>query len=153
MIIVHLFKIGIMKKLVFVFILFLSVGVFAQSSQFDKVIKNTKQSYLDRGYKLVTQKGDSIVTGEPLVSPIIDLDYNNYYIVLVQLDGCFYCEYDLQFVDEKEYLLGLDYEFVVKDGLKQGVYKFHNEENQTGKYVVFLESDLPYYANIFVFRK
>ncbi len=142
-----------MKKLAFILILFFSVGAFAQTSKFVETISKTKQSYLDRGYKLVAEKGDSILTAEPLVGPVIDLDYNNYYIVLVQLDGCYYCEYDLQFVDDDDYLLNVDYEFEVKDGLKQGVCKFHNDANKTGKYVVFLESDLPYYANIFIFKK
>ncbi|PLX09798.1 MAG: hypothetical protein C0596_00505 [Marinilabiliales bacterium] len=125
----------------------------AQTSEFAKLIDKTKQSYLDRGYELIAQKSDSIVSGVPLVSPEINLDYKTYYIVLVQLDGCFYCEYDIQFVDDKDYLFELDYEFLVEDGLKQGVYKFNNEQNTTGKYVVFLDSDLPYYANIFIFKK
>lgn len=142
-----------MKKLAFIFILFFSLGAFAQTSEFTKILSKTKQSYLDRGYNLVAERGDSIYTSAPLVSPEINLDYNNYYIVLVQLDGCFYCEYNLQFVDDKEYLLDVDYEFEVKDGLKQGICKFQNDVNKTGKYVVFLESDLPYYANIFVFKK
>lgn len=142
-----------MKKLAFILLLFISVGAFAQTSEFSKLIDKTKQSYIDRGYTLVAQKGDSIVTGVPLVSPDINLDYKTYYIVLVQLDGCFYCEYDLQFVDDKEYLYELEYEFKVEDGLKQGIYKFNNEDNAKGKYVVFLDSDLPYYANIFIFKK
>jgi len=142
-----------MKKLAFIILFFISIGVMAQTSEFAKLIDKTKQSYLDRGYELIAQKSDSIVSGVPLVSPEINLDYKTYYIVLVQLDGCFYCEYDLQFVDDKDYLFELDYEFLVEDGLKQGVYKFNNEQNTTGKYVVFLDSDLPYYANIFIFKK
>ncbi len=142
-----------MKKILFLVLLALPFCVFAQSSDFTKNIKKTRQSYIDRGYKPVVELGDSISTENPLVSPIINLDYNTYYIVVVQLDGCFYCEYDLQFVDSEEYLLKLDFEFEVKDGLKQGIYKFNNDKNQTGKYVVFLDSDLPYYANIFVFKR
>ncbi|MDD4150745.1 MAG: hypothetical protein PHE33_12040 [Bacteroidales bacterium] len=142
-----------MKKLTFLILLVLPFWGFTQSSDFVKIINQTKQSYIDRGYKPVAEIGDSISTKLPLVTPLINLDYNTYYIVVVQLDGCYYCEYDLQFVDSEEYLFKVDYEFEVKDGLKQGIYKFTNDENKTGKYVVFLDSDLPYYANIFVFKR
>jgi hypothetical protein len=142
-----------MKKLAFIFLIFISVGVFAQTKEFTEQLRKTEQSYLDRGYKLVVKHSDSIVEGVPLVSPVIDLDYNTFYIVLVQLDGCKYCEYELQFVDDNDYLLTLDYKFVMENGLKQGLYKFQNESNKTGKYVVFLDSELPYFANIFVFKK
>ena len=142
-----------MKKIAFLILLVLPFCGFTQSSEFVKNINQTKQSYIDRGYKPVTEIGDSISTMSPLVTPLINLDYNTYYIVVVQLDGCFYCEYDLQFVDSEEYLFKVDYESEVKDGLKQGIYKFTNDENKTGKYVVFLDSDLPYYANVFVFKR
>ncbi|MDD2635814.1 MAG: hypothetical protein PHW82_09980 [Bacteroidales bacterium] len=142
-----------MKKILFLVLLVFPFCVFAQSLEFEKTIQKTKQSYIDRGYKPVVELGDSISTVNPLVTPIINLDYNTYYIVVVQLDGCFYCEYDLQFVDSEEYLFKVDYEFEVKNGIKQGIYKFTNDENKTGKYVVFLDSDLPYYANVFVFKR
>jgi hypothetical protein len=142
-----------MKKIAFIILIILPFGLFSQSDAFKKEIDKTRQSYMDRGYKLVSEKADSIFTGKPLVTPEISLDYQTYYIVLVQLDGCFYCEYKLQYVDDQDFLLDVDFDYEVKDGLKQGVYKFDNKENKNGKYVVFLDSDLPYYANIFVFKK
>jgi hypothetical protein len=63
----------------------------AQTKEFLEITAKTQQSYLDRGYKLVSFVSDSVIDVEPLVTPIIDLDYNTYYIVLVQLDGCVYC--------------------------------------------------------------
>jgi hypothetical protein len=47
----------------------------------------------------------------------------------------------------------LEPEIVVENNLKQAIYRFDNEENSKGKYVVLLNSKLPYYANIFVFKK
>ncbi len=144
-----------MKKLLFIVIsiLFISTISSAQSSDFKKVVAKTKQSYIDRGYKLVVHKSDSIISGSPLVTPQINFNYKTYYVVVVQLDGCFYCDYDLQFVDEKDYLFELDTKFEIENNLKQCIYKFENPENITGKYVVFLKSEMYYYANIFVFKR
>jgi hypothetical protein len=125
----------------------------AQTKDFVELTSKTKQSYLDRGYKLVSYTADSVIDVEPLVTPIVDLDYNTYYIVLVQLDGCVYCNYELKFVDAEDFLLPVNFEFFTENGIKQAVYKFQNDVNKTGKFVVFAESDLPYFANIFVFKK
>lgn len=142
-----------MKNLAYLILFILPFSALAQSADFTKNIDNTRQSYLDRGYKLVAEKSDSIIIGTPLVTPEIWFDYQTYYIVLVQLDGCFYCEYKLQFVDEENVLHDVDFDYKVVDGLKQGICKFDNKENKKGKYVVFLDSDLPYYANIFIFKR
>lgn len=125
----------------------------AQTKEFMELTSKTQQSYLDRGYKLVSFVADSVIDVEPLVTPVIDFDFNTYYIVLVQLDGCVYCNYELKFVDAEDYLLPVSFEFFTENGIKQGIYKFQNAENRTGKFVVFAESDLPYFANIFVFKK
>lgn len=125
----------------------------AQTKEFIELTSKTQQSYLDRGYKLVSFTSDSVIDVEPLVTPIVDLDYNTYYIVLVQLDGCIYCNYELKFVDAEDYLLPVNFEFFNENGIKQAVYKFQNDINKTGKFVVFADSDLPYFANVFVFKK
>jgi hypothetical protein len=125
----------------------------AQTKDFLELTSKTQQSYIDRGYKLVSFVADSVINVEPIVTPIVDLDYNTYYIVLVQLDGCVYCNYELKFVDSDDYLLPVNFEYFNENGIKQGVYKFQNNENKTGKFVVFAESELPYFANIFVFKK
>ena len=125
----------------------------AQTKEFLEITAKTQQSYLDRGYKLVSFVSDSVIDVEPLVTPIIDLDYNTYYIVLVQLDGCVYCNYELKFVDSEDFLLPVNFEFLNENGIKQAIYKFQNDINKTGKFVVFADSDLPYFANIFVFKK
>ncbi len=142
-----------MKNILFILALLLSVTSFAQTKQFQDLTNKTKQSYLDRGYTLVNFSGDSITTAEPLVTPMIDLDYNTYYIVLVQIDGCVYCNYDINFVDDQEFLFPIEHESITENGLKQGIVKFQNDTNKIGKYVLFLDSDLPYYANIFIFAK
>lgn len=128
-------------------------NLFSQTKDFVDLTSKTQQSYLDRGYKLVSFTADSLLDIEPLVTPIVELDYNTYYIVLVQLDGCVYCNYELKFVDSDDYLLPISFEFFTENGIKQAVYKFQNDVNKTGKFVVFADSDLPYYANVFVFKK
>jgi hypothetical protein len=142
-----------MKSLLLIIAFLISITTFSQTKQFQELTQKTKQSYLDRGYTLVNYSGDSVRKNLPLVTPMLDFDYNTYYIVLVQVDGCVYCNYEINYVDDKEYLLPVNYEFVTENGLKQGVFKFQNDANKTGKYVVFLDSDLPYYVNIFVFMK
>ena len=146
-------KIYIMKKLLVLGFVIISFASFSQTVKFVNQLKQTKQSYLDRGYTLVDQISDSIESGNPLVSSNIDFDYNSYYIVLVQLDGCLYCDFDIKYVDDKEFMLPVNFEFSTQNDLKQGLYKFQNDVNKVGKFVVFLDSDLPYYANIFVFKK
>lgn len=133
--------------------LILSFSAFSQTTQFNELTQKTKLSYQDRGYTLINYTCDSMQKNSPLVTPLIDFDYNTYYIIVVMLDGCVYCDFDIKYVDEKEYLLPVNYEFITDSGLKQGVYKYQNDMNKTGKYVVFLDSDLPYFANIFVFKK
>lgn len=137
----------------FIFIIFSTYTTTAQTTLFKDMTAKTQQSYLDRGYKLVSLTSDSITDVEPLVTPKIDLDYNTYYIVLVQLDGCVYCDYKLNFVDSENFLLPVESEYLTDNGIKQTTFKFQNDVNKTGKYVVFLDSDLPYFANIFVFKK
>jgi hypothetical protein len=142
-----------MKNFLIILLLSLSVTAFSQTEQFQSLTQKTKQSYLDRGYTLVDESSASIQTGEPLVTPLLSFEYNTYYIVLVQVDGCIYCSYEVNFVDENEFLLTVDFEFIIENNLKQALYKFQNDLNKKGKFVVFLESDLPYYVNIFVFKK
>ncbi|HQB22568.1 MAG TPA: hypothetical protein PLW23_09320 [Bacteroidales bacterium] len=138
---------------VLVFMTFCGSQLFSQTKSFIDITAKTKQSYLDRGYKLVNLESDSIFDTKPLVSSDIGLDYKTYYIVHVQVDGCYFCEYKLYFVDAENNMSELNPEIVVKDDLKQAIYKFENAENSKGKYVVLLKSELPYYANIFVFKK
>ncbi|MCK9255850.1 MAG: hypothetical protein GX793_01325 [Bacteroidales bacterium] len=127
--------------------------LFSQTQDFLDISAKTKQSYLDRGYKLVDYASDSIIDISPLVSSNIDLDFKTYYIVHVQIDACVFCEYDLYFVDNENNMYELNPEFIVENNLKQAVYRFNNNENSSGKYVVILKSELPYFANIFVFKK
>jgi len=142
-----------MKNLLLSFFLILSSLIFGQTDQFKDLLQKTKQSYIDRGYTLVSETGGSIKTSEPLVTEQILLEYNTYYIVLVQVEGCIYCDYEINFVDENDFLLPVDFEFVFEDNLKKAIYKFQNDVNKKGKYVMFLDSDLPYYSNIYVFKK
>ncbi|HNQ67290.1 MAG TPA: hypothetical protein PKN32_02845 [Bacteroidales bacterium] len=142
-----------MKHLLILLLLGISFTAFSQTEQFQSLIQKTKQSYLDRGYKLVDESSASIQTGEPLVTPLLNFEYNTYYIVLIQVDGCIYCSYEVNYVDENDFLLPLDFEFIMENNLKQALYKFQNDVNKKGKFVIFLESDLPYYVNIFVFKK
>ncbi len=142
-----------MKSLLLIATLLICMTAFSQTKQFQELTQKTKQSYSDRGYTLLNYSGDSVSKNLPLSTPVLDFDYNTYYMVLVQVDGCVYCNYEINYVDDKDYLLPVDYEFVTENGLKQGVYKFKSDANKTGKYVVFLDSDLPYYANIFVFGR
>ncbi|MDD3858767.1 MAG: hypothetical protein PHW83_01095 [Bacteroidales bacterium] len=142
-----------MKNLLILLLISINTAAFSQTEQFISLIQQTKQSYLDRGYSLVDESSASILTGEPLVTPLLNLEYNTYYIVLVQVDGCIYCSYEVNYVDENEFLLPVDFEFIMENNLKQALYKFQNDLNKKGKFVVFLESDLPYYVNIFVFKK
>jgi len=144
---------SVSKKFIVLIPLFISLISFSQTEEFLQQTQKTKQSYLDRGYKLVDYTGDTLVIGEPLVTPMLDFDYNTLYIVLVQIDGCVYCNYDLNFVDDREYLFPVEYETITENGTKEGMLKFMNEANKAGKYVLFLDSDLPYFANIFVFKK
>jgi hypothetical protein len=148
----HLYKVLFTVSFLAVFF-FSAKEVNAQTKEFVELTSKTQQSYLDRGYKLVSFVADSVIDVEPLVTPIIDLDFNTYYIVLVQLDGCVYCNYELKFVDADDFLLPVNFEFFTENGIKQAVYKFQNDVNKTGKFVVFADSDLPYFANIFVFKK
>lgn len=139
--------------LVLGFIIFSAYKTEAQTAAFKELTAKTQQSYLDRGYKLVSYIGDSITDIDPLATSVIDLDYNTYYIVLVQLDGCLYCDYELKFVDSESFLIPVNSEFFNDNGIKQATFKFQNDLNNTGKYVVFLDSELPYFANIFIFKK
>ena len=138
---------------VLIFMTFCSNQLFSQTKAFVEITAKTKQSYLDRGYTLVDFKSDSIIDTKPLVSSDIVLNYKTYYIVHVQVDACAYCEYNLYFVDTENVMTELEPEIVVENNLKQAIYRFDNEENSKGKYVVLLNSKLPYYANIFVFKK
>lgn len=132
---------------------FASVSVFSQSKLFEKQVAKTQQSYQDRGYKLVSVVGDSILKGTPLVTSIVDFDYDTYYIVLIMMDGCKYCEYELNYVDKIDVLHPLEYDLEYEDGIKHGLYKVQNDANKTGNFVVLMDSELPYYANVFIFRR
>ncbi len=127
--------------------------VYSQTENFKQLTKKTLQSYSDRGYILVQHTSGEISLSEPLVTPKVDLYYNTYYVVLVQLDGCLYCSYQLFFVDEENNLIPVDYDEFVEDGLKQTIYKFTCDSNKVGKFVVLLDSDLAYHGNIYIFKK
>ncbi|HOZ30667.1 MAG TPA: hypothetical protein PLL66_07095 [Bacteroidales bacterium] len=142
-----------MRVLLLSSFLVLSAVIFAQTEQFVNLTQKTKQSYTDRGYVLVDEVSGSAQIEEPMVSELLSLEYNTYYIVLVQVDGCIYCDYDLKFVDENDFLLPVEFDFFVEDNLKQAIYKFTNDVNKKGKFVVFLDSELPYFSNIYIFKK
>lgn len=142
-----------MKKLLVLIPILFSLVSFSQTKQFQELAQKTTQSYSDRGYTLVNVSGDSIMTSIPMVTQMIDFDYNTYYIVLVQIEGCNYCNYEINFIDDQDFLLPVNYEYITENEIKQGIVKFQNDVNKSGKYVVFLDSDLPYYANIFIFKK
>lgn len=147
-----------MKKNIIIISIFIilslsSFNIVAQTVGFVDLTRKTQQSYLDRGYELVDFKSDSIIDVSPLVSSDINFDYKTYYIVLVQLDGCIHCDYNIQYVDERDYLSAIEAEYFIDNNCKQAIYKFTNEEAKQGKFVVLLNSKLAYYANIFVFKK
>lgn len=126
---------------------------YSQSADFEELTKKTIQSYSDRGYTLINHTKGKITLAEPIVTPILDFDYKKYYIVLVQLEGCLYCSYQLFFVDTDNNLIPVEYEIVIENNIRQALLKFTCDSNKNGKYVVLLDSDLPYYGNVYVFRK
>lgn len=142
-----------MKKLLFILFVFATSFSFSQTSEFVEIMKNTRQSYEDRGYVFMSQTSDSISTSVPLVTQDIQLVAKSTYLVVIQLDGCMYCEYELYFVDENNNMTPVEYEENIIGNLKESTVRFKNETLTNGKYIILLKSDLPYFANMYIFTK
>ncbi|HOK37556.1 MAG: hypothetical protein WHW07_09540 [Bacteroidales bacterium] len=142
-----------LTALVLFLLIITSNAALSQTASFKELTQKTLQSYSDRGYSLVNHTQGKISLAEPLVGQEVNLDYKTYYIVLVQLDGCLYCSYQLYYVDKDNNLIPVNYEVFVDNNLKQLIYKFTSDKNTEGKFVVLLDSDLNYFGNLFVFKK
>lgn len=133
-------------------LLLFSFSTFSQTAEIRNNIKKTKQSYEDRGYVLIYEKSDSLQKLEMLVSDTILFLGNTTYLVVASLGGCYYCEYDMYFIDEENNMTAIEYEKIVRDEQREGLYRFKNTEFASKRILLVLKSDLPYYTSIFVFK-
>ena len=147
-----------MKKFIFT-ILATTLCIFAvqaQNTNFEKYVSKVKQSFEDKGYKLASQTIGKTCDTLPLVSDTFYLEAETYYNVVVASDNCSYCVVKLFFVDSENNMTPLDFEVIEKDPdgwYNYRVYKNANMKYEFGRYVIMVNSELPYDMGLMVYKK
>ncbi len=128
----------------------------AQNTNFEKYVSKVKQSFEDKGYKLASQTIGKTCDTLPLVSDTLYLEAETYYNVVVASDNCSYCVVKLFFVDSENNMTPLDFEVIENDPdgwYNYRVYKNANMKYEFGRYVIMVNSELPYDMGLMVYKK
>jgi hypothetical protein len=84
------------------------------------------------------------------------LEAETYYNVVVASDNCSYCVVKLFFVDSENNMTPLDFEVIENDPdgwYNYRVYKNANMKYEFGRYVIMVNSELPYDMGLMVYKK
>ncbi|MBO4614016.1 MAG: hypothetical protein J5709_02740 [Bacteroidales bacterium] len=147
-----------MKKLIFTIIAatLCFFAVQAQNTNFEKYVSKVQQSFEDKGYKLASQTIGKTCDTLPLVSDTLYLEAETYYNVVVASDNCSYCVVKLFFVDSENNMTQLEFEVIENDPegwYNYRVYKNRNTQYGFGRYVIMVNSELPYDMSLLVYKK
>ncbi|MBO7134920.1 MAG: hypothetical protein J6W06_12285 [Bacteroidales bacterium] len=145
-----------MKKLITIAIIFFSAfGTFAQNVQFDNFLQKIKQNFDDKGYKMQSETIGKISDTLPIVSDTLMLEADTYYNIVAASDNCSYCILKLYFVDSENNMHPLEFEVTENydERFNYRIYKNRCNQYEVGRYVLMINSELPYDMGLFVYKK